>query len=373
MDATAMSRRWPWMLVAILGLAGLIVGSYWADPWWAWSWVGYSIVGGVVLWRQPTNPIGRRLVAIGLGWGLSFSLDELIIRAGTAPLAAWLEILSEIAGMLPWFVLIDLTLLFPTGKARSSSVRWVRKSLIAVGVILFSGVIIDPAPLDVSKQKSPLAVEELAEVAAFTNQEQGFLLVPALLIFALGNLVIRWRRAKGVERLQLQWFVLALVVTILVLSTEAFTLGLDFELLAPIVLNLLPLAIGIAVLRYRLFDIDRVISRSVGYLLVAGIIALIYGIGAVWLPTRLVGEQSPLFVAGSTLLAAALFNPLRRRVMTAVERRFHRGHYDAVQVVDRFSQRVLNMVDITHVTGDLMTVVSGTLQPTSVGLWVRRT
>jgi hypothetical protein len=274
--------------------------------------------------------------------------------------------------MLPWLLLIDLTLLFPTGKAGSPFIRWVRRALIAVGVILFSSVIIDPAVLERSQQKSPLAVDALADVAAFITQEQGFLLVPALLMIALGNLVIRWRRAQGVERLQLQWFVLALVVTIVVLATEGFLAGLDADLLAPVVLNLLPMAIGVAVLRYRLFDIDRVISRTVGFVLVAGIIAFVYGVGAVWLPTRLVGEQTPLFVAGSTLLAAALFNPLRRRVMGVVERRFHRGHYDAVQVVDRFSQRVLNMVDVGHVTGDLVTLVSGTLQPTSVGLWLRR-
>lgn len=368
-----MSRRWPWLLLVAAAMTGLAVGTQGTDGWWAWSWVGYSIVGGVVVWRQPTNPIGRRLVGIGLGWGLSFSLDGLITRAGTAPLAAWLEVLSEIAGMLPWFFLIDLTLLFPTGEARSTFIRWVRRALVAVAAILFAGVSIDPAPLDVSGLKSPLAIEGMEEVAAFITQEQGFLLVPALLIIALGGLVVRWRRAQGVERLQFQWFVLALVVTIVVLSTEAFALGLDSDLLAPFVLNLLPLAIGIAVLRYRLFEIDRVISRTVGYVLVAGIIAFVYGVGAVWLPTRLVGQQTPLFVAGSTLLAAALFNPLRRRVMAAVERRFHRGHYDAVQVVDRFSQRVLNMVDVSHVTGDLVTVVSGTLRPTSVGLWLRRT
>jgi len=366
-----MNSRLPWMILVTVGLVGLILGSFTPEGWWALSWLGYPIVGGVLVWKQPQNSIGRLLVGIGFGWGLNFILEALIDRSLASPSVVWFELLSEPVGMLPWLFMIDLTLIFPSGRASSRTSQWIRRVLVVVGAVLFVSVVVDPAPLDFSGLTSPLAIEMLRAPTSFINEEQGFLIVPLLLLFGLVSLFVRWRRSQGVERLQLQWFVFALLVTILLLAPEGLFQQLDFAWLAPIVLNLLPLAIGVAVLRYRLFEIDRIMSRTVGFALVAAIEAAIYGFGAVWLPTRLVGEQTPLFVAGTTLLAAALFNPLRRRVMQTVEKRFHRGHYDSIQVVDRFSQRLLDEVDVSHVFDDLVNLVSGTLRPASVGLWLR--
>jgi len=368
-----MNSRLPWMILVTVGLVGLILGSFTPEGWWAMSWLGYSIVGGVLVWKQPGNLIGRLLVGIGLGWGVNFILEELINRALASPSVVWLELLSEPVGMLPWLFLIDLTLIFPSGQARTVTTRWLRRILVLVGAVLFVCVVVDPAPLDFSGFTSPLAIEASRGFTNFVLQEQGFVIVPLLLVFGLISLFVRWRRSEGVERLQLQWFVFALLVTILLLVPEGLFPNrlLDVDWLVPVVLNLLPLAIGVAILRYRLFEIDRIMSRTVGFVLVAAIIAVVYGFGAVWLPTHIVGEQTPLFVAGSTLLVAAIFNPLRRRIMRAVERRFHRGHYDSAQVVDGFSKRLLDEVEITHVTGDLVTLVSGTLRPASVGLWLR--
>lgn len=370
-----MSRRAPWLVLVAVGSAGLILGSFTPDGWWALSWLGYPIVGGVLVWKQPQNAIGRLLVGIGLGWGINFILEELISRSLASPSVVWLELLSEPIGMLPWLLLINLILVFPSGRATTTTTRFLQPVVVVVGVLLLVAVFVDPTPLDVSGAVSPLAVEALEVPAAFFLEEPGFLMVPLTLLLGLASLFARWRRSSGVERLQLQWFVFALVVTILILAPASLIPLLSFDWIAPfapLALNLLPAAIGIAVLRYRLFEIDRIMSRTVGFVLVAAIIAAVYGFGAVWLPTQVVGEQTPLFVAGSTLLVAALFNPLRRRIMNTVERRFHRGHYDSAQVVDGFSKRLLDEVDVRNVAGDLVTLVSGTLRPTSVGLWLRQ-
>ncbi|MGH8947860.1 MAG: hypothetical protein ACRDXF_03290, partial [Acidimicrobiia bacterium] len=130
-------------------------------------------------------------------------------------------------------------------------------------------------------------------------------------------------------------------------------------------------AVTLAILRYRLFEIDRLISRTVTYAVVAGALALVYGVGAIWLPSRIVGEQTPLFVAGSTLAVAALFNPLRRRVMRWVDRRFNRSSYDLEQITDRFAARLRDQVDADRLADDWAKVVTGTLQPSAVGVWVR--
>jgi hypothetical protein len=130
-------------------------------------------------------------------------------------------------------------------------------------------------------------------------------------------------------------------------------------------------SVTLAILRYRLFDIDRLISRSVTYAVVAGALALVYGFGAVWLPSRIVGEQTPLFVAGSTLAVAGLFNPMRRRVMRSVDRRFNRSSYNLEQITDLFTARLRDQLDADRLIEDWARVVDKALQPSLLGIWVR--
>jgi hypothetical protein len=130
-------------------------------------------------------------------------------------------------------------------------------------------------------------------------------------------------------------------------------------------------SIAMAVLRYRLYDFDRIMSRTVSYALLVLILGSVYAAGAVWLPTRLAGGESPLFVAGSTLAVAALFSPVRRRVMGWVDRRFNRSGYDAQRVADAFAIRLRDQVDADRLVGDWAEVVTGTLEPSVVGVWVR--
>jgi hypothetical protein len=220
---------------------------------------------------------------------------------------------------------------------------------------------------------SPLALEGLTGFSAFML-DRGFLLVPALLLVALGSLVRRWRASSGVERLQYPWLMTAVGFVIVVLATSQVvteSVILDVALVF-IALNAIPAAIGVAILRYRLYDIDKLITRTVSYALVAAVLVVVYAGSALALGA-LVSRGNPLAVAGATLAAAALFTPLRRRVQNFVERRFDRSRYDGELVVDDFASRLRQEVDLDGVTTDLTVVVGQTLRPVTVSLWLRGT
>jgi hypothetical protein len=204
--------------------------------------------------------------------------------------------------------------------------------------------------------------------------DQGFLLIPLLLLVALGSLVRRWRASSGVERLQYPWLMAAIGLLIVVLAasqlvTESVILDVSLVFIA---LNAIPAAIGVAILRYRLYDIDKLISRTVSYAVVAAVLVAVYA-GCALALGSLVGRDNPLAVAGATLAAAALFTPLRRRVQEFVERRFDRSRYDAERVVDDFASRLRQEVDLDGLTTDLTAVVGQTLRPVTVSLWLRGT
>jgi len=195
-----------------------------------------------------------------------------------------------------------------------------------------------------------------------------------LAIPAVVSIFIRFRRSADVERLQLRWFafgVSSLVVTFVLFLLLPVDLG-DLE---NNVMNLLLIgvffSIALAILRYRLYEIDRLISRTVSYGLVVGLLGLFFAVGAVWLPTTLEVE-SQLFVAATTLAVAALFNPVRRRMQRWVDHRFNRSRFVAEQVVDEFAGSLQDQVDLDGVVDGWGGVVEQTMQPESAGVWVRR-
>jgi hypothetical protein len=196
-----------------------------------------------------------------------------------------------------------------------------------------------------------------------------------LAIPALISVVLRWRRSRGIERAQLKWFSLAAVFFIVgflaSVSNESF-IGTDLsDFLLGLALSGVWVSIGIAVTRYRLYDIDKVISRSLGYVLVVGLLGLVYAFGAVWLPARLIDQQHPLFVAASTLAVAALFKPLRSRVLSWVDRRFYRSRYDAEAITTRFSATLMADHDLSQLPRLWTDAVVEALHPSSVGIWVK--
>ena len=199
------------------------------------------------------------------------------------------------------------------------------------------------------------------------------------LLAGAGSLVLRFRRARGVERLRLRWLALAgACASVLLLATlVAGLLGRDAVVLAclALCLALLPLATGAAILRYRLYDLDRVISRTVAYGLLTVVLGLAYA-GAVLVAGQLfggIGGQPPSWaVAGATLAMAAMFQPARRRVQQAVDRRFNRRRYDAAQTVEAFAVRLRDQVDLDALNAELLAVVAQTVQPTRASLWLRQ-
>jgi peptidoglycan/LPS O-acetylase OafA/YrhL len=195
------------------------------------------------------------------------------------------------------------------------------------------------------------------------------------MMVAAGSLVLRFRRARGTERQQLRWLTVAAALAPLAVLVTAAGIVTDHH---PVVANwaaglyvlLLPLAIGAAILRYRLYDLDRIISRTLAYglltlLLGGGYAAVVLGLG------QLLGRQSSLVVAGATLAVAAAFRPARRRVQQAVDRRFDRRRYDAAQTIAAFSARLRQQVDLDTLTVELLSVVDQTMQPTQASLWLR--
>jgi peptidoglycan/LPS O-acetylase OafA/YrhL len=193
-------------------------------------------------------------------------------------------------------------------------------------------------------------------------------------VAAAGSLVVRFRRARGVERQQLRWlaFAAALAAVALLVAVAGGAMANDGVVLAALgtCVALLPLATGASILRYRLYDLDRIISRTLAYglltlLLGLGYAAVVLGLG------QLLGQDSSLVVAGATLAVAAVFQPARRRIQRAVDRRFNRRRYDAARTIAAFSARLRDEIDLATLTSELLAVVEQTMQPTRASLWLR--
>jgi hypothetical protein len=196
-----------------------------------------------------------------------------------------------------------------------------------------------------------------------------------LVLAAMASLVLRFRRAGPVERRQLTWFLYATVLNGVILVVDALGLlgpGLIYTAVSAVGFVLLPVAVGVAVLRYRLYEIDRIVSRTVSYgLLSAGLIGLFLVVVALLRAlVEPVTGSSALAVAGSTLAVAAVFNPARRRLQAAVDRRFDRARYDAARAVDAFTARLRDQVNLDEITAGLRDTVKSTVAPTSIGVWL---
>jgi hypothetical protein len=224
--------------------------------------------------------------------------------------------------------------------------------------------------------RSPIGVDVLWDGPLGAAFPLCALLVLVSLVVGAGSLVGRFRRARGTERQQLKWLALAAVLAAALLGAALTSLivqgdnAFAFQGSLAGCVALLPLAIGAAVTRYRLYDIDRIVSRTVAYALLTvllglGYAAVVLGLG------RLLPQDSSLAVAGATLAVAAAFQPARRRVQRAVDRRFNRRRYDAARTLDGFARRLRDQVDLDALHGELLAVVDQTMQPTRASLWLR--
>jgi hypothetical protein len=375
-------------IVSVTLLVTYVVGG--AVGWWELAldqdtfftigmMLGFLALGQLILWRAGGNRVGWIFMTIGL------SLLVSAIAAGLADRG--LIVFHALGGAfwLSWILLIGtLVLWFPTGEVPSRRWLWLQWFGFALLFITFFAYMFTEQ-VCVSGPDSERCVwaANPIGITGVPDPEFGWLSGPIFGLFAvymcgaLWSLLMRYRKAGTVERLQLKWFLLACasfvasLVTEVVLSAQGFEVApLPVDIWITVSLVGIPVAATLAILRYRLYDIDRIISRTVSYAIVIAALAAVYAVGLTAL-TSLLDADSPLAVAGSTLAAAALFNPIRRRVQGRVDHRFNRTRYDAERVIAGFTGSLRDEVDPGMLVGGWVDVVSETMRPVSAGVWLR--
>jgi hypothetical protein len=339
-----------------------------------------ATVGAVLASRLPRHPVGWLLLGVGLsvaGSGVAdgYARYGLVARPGVLPAARWIAIYSPATNIIGLALVGYVLLLTPTGSLPSPRWRWWGR-LAAAGPVAFvaaltvaPGLVIPPYDTVID----PVAIPALAG-AVLVAIVAGFFLTVAGLVVGAGSLVARFRRARGVERQQLRWLALAAALT----GAGAAVVGVGMAMgatavplfAAGVCLALLPLATGAAILRYRLYDLDRIVSRTVAYGLLTVLLGLGYAVVVLGLG-RLLPEGSSLVVAAATLAVAAVFQPLRRRIQQAVDRRFNRRRHDAGRIIEAFGARLRDQVDLDTLTAEVLAVVDQTMAPTRASLWLR--
>jgi hypothetical protein len=339
-------------------------------------------VGVVLAIRRPRHPVGWLLLGLGLSLAAhdvtySYTRYGLVAQPGSLPAAGHLAGFNN-GIVLAWISCAGFVLLLtPTGTLPSPRWRWWARIVVAGTAVWLVGSTVHPEPLypEYPDIGNPLAVPNPARPLVDVAMAVAGPVVLVSLVVAAASLVLRFRRARGVERQQLRWLAwgAALAAAALLVALAGLVWEDSFTLLnvaLGVCAGLLPLATGAAILRYRLYDLDRIISRTVAYglltvLLGGGYAALVLGLG------QLLGQDSSLVVAAGTLAVAALFQPARRRIQTSVDRRFNRRRHDAAQTITAFSTRLRDQIDLTTLTGELLAVVDQTMQPTRASLWLR--
>jgi len=345
--------------------------------------LAFSTVGALIGSRRPENPIGWLFCSGAFFWifgelALEYGVYALITAPGTLPAGAGAVWFGSWARGVGWFLIVTfLLLLFPNG--RLPSPRWRPVLWGAVGYVGFFTVVILLSPSSNDTRlafvRNPFGLEiELIDLLL----ELVYLTIPLLLVAGAAAVIVRFRRSRGDERQQLKWFAYAVGVMVvlfvlwfsltLVGLVEAGALVFSLPLLG------LPIAVGIAILRYRLYDIDLVINRTLVYAPLTALLAATY-LGGVVLSQGIIraltGQESQLAIVASTLLIAALFVPLRRRVQSFIDRRFYRNKYDAARTLRDFSGKLRERTDLDDLNAELLGVVRKTVQPAHASLWLR--
>jgi hypothetical protein len=340
--------------------------------------LAFGVVGVVVAHRQPRNRIGWILLGFIILLGVSniagfYAVLDYRLGHRGLPLAPVAVVLANTAWLPALAAAPLIILLFPDGQLPTPRWRWVLwayAGLIAcvmavvaaqpIAAVADHDIRLDPSGNLTSSGRLP---GWLANPPVWIGAVVVFSLA-GIALSAVGRQVLSWRQARGERRQQLKWLAFGAAVTV------AWLIGMLMVNLPLVGIAALPVSMGIAILKYRLYDIDRIISRTLSYAIVTGLLVGAYA-GLVLLATRVLAFSSTIAVAASTLAAAALFNPLRRRVQRSVDRRFNRARYDADQTVAAFAVRLKDAVDLDSVRYDLATVVQKALEPAHVSVWIR--
>lgn len=366
------------VLGLIVALGGIVTSLLWSAPdvtdsfarFWPLAFAGFPIMGALVLWRRPGNRIGLIMLWIGISAGIPMVITAAAVTVGEPRLSA---ILERIGNSIPidWILVIALLAVFPSGLPPSPTLKWLLRILFIWTPIVIGLAIVSDVPLPATGRDNPLAVPVLRPLSEAAIAS--FVIVPVSASVALVSIVRRWRRATGTDRFQYQWFAVGIAMLVVGVGATGF-----LPWVHPVVnvgalvlgVNAVPVAIAIAVLRYRLFEIDRLVSRTVSYAVVIALLAGLYTL-TIYVVQSLVGAESELAVAGSTLVAAAAFNPVRRQVQALVDRRFNRARFDAESEASAFAERLHKALDVKTVIDDLEDVLSQTVKPTSSTVWIR--
>ena len=343
-------------------------------------WVSFGAVGLVVAWHRPRNPIGWLMLILAVSiYGNDAGLYNVLnYRLGhRLPLAPVVLVLYHVSepelGLIPLIIL-----LFPDGRLPSPRWRWPVGGYLTLAL---ADVIVQAQMSIYAITHHRTQVDTSGQLVISNGHAYGAFFAPTGLIFfaswivAVVYQVVSWRRAAGERRQQLSWLMAggaaALISFLAAIPAGALPHGVGKVVSDVLLIGIaaLPVGIGVAVLKYRLYEIDRIISRTLAYAIVTSLLVGVYA-GLVLLATQVLDIKSPVAVAVSTLAAAALFSPVRRRVQKAVDRRFNRARYDADQTVAAFAARLKDAVDLDAVRDDLASVVHQALEPAHVSLWI---
>ena len=343
----------------------------------------YGVVGYVIARAEPRNPIGWIFIALSLFTLFDYVMRLYLVldyreRGGGLPLGQAAQFWRGGWSIFPLILAMPAIVLFPDGRL---SRRWRRLMWVYVvcGVVFvmlqFTGQIVQGG-------SDPVVVDLRGNLPNNNNgwvSGVGWLLGPFFLLAWCSFVVhqiLAWRSSSGIRRVQLKWLaagsaVLVISCVLLVMLGDGSSVGARVVAdLATIGIGVLAVAVGVAILRFRLYEIDRLISRTLSYAIVTGTLAAVF-VGTVVLTTDVLPFSSPVAVAASTLTAAALFNPLRSRVQRAVDRRFNRARFDAERTVEAFARRLRDAVDLDTVRDGLMQTIDQAVEPAHVTVWVR--
>jgi hypothetical protein len=379
------------LLLIVLGCMLLLLNDRLPSAWMGYTlaFLAFLIVGILIASRRPENPIGWMFCVIGLASAWDFFAQQYAIYALVAhpdalPGGVWLAWSQIWMASITWALMFFALLLFPTG--RLPSPRWRPLAWAAAGafILLSVLVVIEPGPLPNPSVPgtNPTGIEPAAGI--IESALNILIFVSSGILLAIGaSVIVRFRRARGAERQQLKWLAYAAgflgitPVGIGLLNTHVLHNPLIETAVAVVdivAVAAVPTAIGVAILRYRLYEIDLLINRTLVYGSLTALLALIYFGGIVLLQrvfVVLTGEKSTFAVVVSTLVIAALFNPLRRRIQSFIDRRFYRRKYDARKTLETFSAKLREETDLEALENELVGVVRETMQPAHVSLWLR--
>jgi hypothetical protein len=350
----------------------------------------FAPVGTLIALRRPENNMGWVYSVIGLAAGCSVPLRAYLIyateiRPGALPGVDWVVLLIFLLATVTWITMFASLMLFPTGHFLSPRWSIAGRALIALLILSTILSIFSGDTLWSKSFANPFTINELASALKTVNvlaKIAGFiLLLPCVL-----SIVLRFKRSKGDERQQLKWFYYSvlLIIPAFSVSTLVNVVGVFQNNplvqmllgLSTILIGAIPLSVAIAILSYRLYDIDLIIRRTLVYGVLTATLALVYWSGVVGLQTLLrplTGEGNDLAIVATTLLIAALFLPLRRGIQGFIDRRFYRRKYDVAKTIAAFGDHVRDEVELDKLTGRLVEVVDATMQPEYVALWLRET